>query len=180
MYIRPKHSNDLQCAFLKAVAENGLTLTDEILPNQKLLSAYVASEKASYGSSTMYPFACAFPKLSVAALYLRLFPPNSRASSLFTNLSRLASWGIIVFLVVNCVAFFVPSAAACTPPNAFWSYPPRLQKCVNLALLGTWINLPHIVSDLIMLVIPLPLVLGLHATSRKKLGLTVVFLAGGL
>lgn len=169
---------DPNYSILKVTANEDLTLSNPYATEAALLSAYISTEKASYGSSVIYPLACAFPKLSVAALYLRLFPPSG--PSRIMRLGRRASWWIIVFLVANCIAFFIPSTAACLPPSAYWTYPAQLQKCLNLTALGTWISFPHILSDIVMLLIPLPLVWRLQVSLRKKLGLTVIFLAGGL
>ena len=168
--------------FPKVIAQDNLALNDPYSTSSEsqLLSAYVGGQKASYGFSITYPLACAMPKLSIAALYVRLFPKEACDSTKYLTVSRFLARWMIIFFIANAIAFLVPSAAACDPPSAFWSYPPRLDRCIDTTMLGTWISLPQIVSDVVMLAIPLPLIWKMNATPTKKLSLTLIFLAGSL
>ena len=127
----------------------------------------------------LYPLACAFPKLSIAALYVRVFPSMGDTRRQYSRVGRRISLGIIAFLVVNAMAFFVASTVACVPPRAFWAYAAQMEKCVGFKLLGIWISFPHIVSDIVMLLVPQALVWRLQVSVQKKLGLTIIFYAGG-
>lgn len=154
-------------------AKATLILMTQDQPDAALQAAYIKTQKCSYTFSALYPIACALPKLSICSLYLRVFtradPVNRRITSF-----------LFAFLVANMIAFFLPSAVACSPPSAFWEYPPDLSKCVDVAALGTWVNVPHLATDLVMVVMPMPMVWRLNAGRSKKIGLTVVFLAVGL
>lgn len=43
-----------------------------------------------------------------------------------------------------------------------------------------WSSVPHMISDVAILVLPLPLIWRLHTTLEQKVGLTAIFLLGGL
>ncbi|KAI4226557.1 MAG: hypothetical protein LQ349_006859, partial [Xanthoria aureola] len=124
--------------------------------------------KASYGLSVAYPIACGLPKISICCMYLTLFRPN--------DYLRRATYSMIAFLVVNAIAWFVPTVAVCQPISAYWNQEPA--KCINYAVFGVWISLPHIVSDLVILILPLPVLWRMQMARTKKLGLTVTFLTG--
>ncbi|CAL8578664.1 hypothetical protein XPA_004431 [Xanthoria parietina] len=126
--------------------------------------------KASYGLSVAYPIACGLPKISICCMYLTLFRPN--------DYLRRATYCMIAFLVVNAIAWFVPTVAVCQPIPAYWNQEPA--KCINYQVFGVWISLPHIVSDLVILILPLPVLWRMQMARTKKLGLTVTFLTGSI
>ncbi|KAE8423711.1 hypothetical protein BDV36DRAFT_279210 [Aspergillus pseudocaelatus] len=53
-------------------------------------------------------------------------------------------------------------------------------RCFNLNLLLRWIRLPHILSDVIMLILPISHIIKLQTTRRIKLGLLITFLLGSV
>lgn len=150
-----------------------LELLYQTEPDDMLEKAWVRNFMSSYIFSAIYPIACALPKLSICCLYLRIF---TAAHPIF----RLVTKVLMAFLFLNMVAFFVPSAMACNPPSAYWAYPQQLHRCLDLAKLGTWINLPHLVTDLIMVAMPMPMIWKMHQDKVTRIGLTIVFLAGGV
>ena len=126
--------------------------------------------KASYGLSVAYPIACVLPKLSVCCMYLALFRPN--------NYLRRATYFMIAFLITNAISWFIPSVAVCQPISAYWNQEP--ENCIDYQVFGVWISLPHIVSDLAIMILPLPVLWKMQLKRAKKLGLTITFLAGSL
>ncbi|KAI9666813.1 MAG: hypothetical protein M1831_001589 [Alyxoria varia] len=133
-----------------------------------------ASQKAGYAVAVAFPLATMFPKLSIAlTYYLRIFTSLNHGA-------RYISLGLLVFLTLNGIAFEIPSIAPCNPIHSYWAYPPQYENCIDRHKFGTWINLPHIVSDLVMLALPLPLVWRLKFPAAKKIALSFIFLSGGL
>lgn len=121
-------------------------------------------DEAVYGISVLYPLACMFPKVSIAlTFYLRMF-----TSATTYRYARWTSLFLVIFLVANCVAFLVPSILV-------WYL-----TSIYPYILGTWISVPNIVTDLIMLVLPVQMVCALHISRAKKAALMIVFLAGGM
>lgn len=118
-------------------------------------------QRANYAIGLLYPIACALPKLSINALSLRALP--LAAGLRVVKTARVTAYLLIVFLTANAIAFLIPSVLVCNPPAKFWQYPPQSDKCFNTGVLGTWISLPNLISDVVMLVLPLPMVWHLHA-----------------
>ncbi|KAK9779539.1 putative Integral membrane protein [Seiridium cardinale] len=111
-------------------------------------------------------------KLAICLLYLRLFPQKTvRVIMTFTA-------GV---LISTSVASIIADLAACTPFSATWG-PPEVQAthCINKEALFIWSTLPNIVTDVIMLVLPMPIVWRLHTSTQMKGALTVTFLIGGV
>ena len=90
---------------------------------------------------------------------------------------RRATYVVLVFTILNAIAWFVPSVTVCRPISVYWT-PEAQRNCINFAILGTWISLPHIVTDLIIFGLPLPLLWSLQMGRIKKLGIMITFLAG--
>ena len=100
--------------------------------------------------------ACNLPKLSICALYLRIFTGHK---------TRWLTWATIAFLTANALSFFVAQIFYCFPPAYYWeSYAladtARVHldksKCINNQAVAIATNPPNILSDLVMLVLPLP------------------------
>lgn len=164
--------------FTLFLAKTSITLTDQSLTDAALESAWKNEQRANYAIALAYPIACALPKLSIACLYLRLF--TDTVPSRVITVARAITVGTIIFLVSYAIAFLVPLALMCRPVDGFWKYPPNPQECLNINALASWISLPSLVSDVILLILPLPMVWQLHADRKKKIGITLIFLAGAL
>lgn len=93
---------------------------------------------------------------------------------------RKATHALIAFMVLNTIAWFVPSVAVCRPISAYWSTESGDIKCIDYNVFGTWISLPHIVTDLIIMILPLPLLSNMHMRPAKKIGLAITFLTGSM
>ena len=106
--------------------------------------------KTSYGFSVAYPIACALPKLSLCLYYLEIFPITQRPRRWITK-------GIMAFEVVNMIAWLVPTIAVCIPIAQYWSPGSLDRRCIDIDKFGTWISFPRIISDLIMITLPLPM-----------------------
>ncbi|KAI9687164.1 MAG: hypothetical protein M1822_002575 [Bathelium mastoideum] len=136
----------------------------------------IISGKGAYIGAVFYCLATAFPKLSICALYLRIF---------VTPRLTTITWIVIAFLVANCIAFTVASILICTPPSYFWTVyifgaqDPE-HKCIKTAALTLGYNPPHIVTDLIMLVLPIRALWRLNIDRSKRIGLIITFSMGSL
>ena len=120
-----------------------------------------------------YPLACALPKLAICAFYIQVFnisPPVRRIT-----------YAMIVFIVANAIAWEVLSTFICRPASARWTmaYGPTTH-CVKLNTYFTWISLPHIISDLVLVAIPLPKLWNTHMKTAKKVGVMITFLTASV
>lgn len=78
------------------------------------------------------------------------------------------------------VADTVAASVMCLPLDYLWDKSIPGGKCINIAAFYRWGSLPNAVSDLFMLVIPLPTVWKLQVERKVKIGLTVTFLTGSV
>ena len=112
-----------------------------------------------------------FPRLSVVALYLRIFSGRS---------VRVSCWALIVFIVAYGFAFNLAAIFACSPVRFFWDKTIEGGKCFNIQLFFQISTLPLIVSDIPLLLLPIPQVLKLEMTRDRKVGVLLTFFTGGL
>jgi hypothetical protein len=117
-----------------------------------------------------YAIAVTFPKLSILAMYLRIFRiPFYRAATYF----------IFYFLIVSSTVLFLMILFQCTPVNFFWDKTIEGGKChFDIEKLFLYASLPNIITDILMLGLPLPFILTLNMTRKVKVGLAITFLTG--
>ncbi|KAK6821155.1 hypothetical protein PG987_015555 [Apiospora arundinis] len=82
-------------------------------------------------------------------------------------------------LVCTSIVCVIVNLAACRPFSTHWA-PPAVQAvhCWNKEAIFIWSTLPNIITDVIVLVLPLPIVWRLHTSTHMKGALTVTFLIG--
>ncbi|KAF2713471.1 hypothetical protein K504DRAFT_398700 [Pleomassaria siparia CBS 279.74] len=119
--------------------------------------------------ATLYFVTVMVPKIAVLALYKRIFPARS---------VQIIIYLLGGILIGGAIANVVTSLAACKPFKA--NYNPTLPgaKCIDKEAFYVWTSVPNIITDVIMLVLPLPIVWNLHNTKRIKVALTFTFLVG--
>ncbi|KAL8635623.1 MAG: hypothetical protein Q9228_006902 [Teloschistes exilis] len=119
----------------------------------------------------LYLNAVLFPKLAILATYLRIFTLPAY---------RISCWTLAVFLVVNWLTFTVGCFLMCRPIAYLWDRQVVGGRCFDINLFYRWSAFPNIVTDVAMLVLPLPVVWRLHTSNNIKVGLTLMFAAGGM
>ena len=121
--------------------------------------------------ATLYFCDVNLPKLAILVLYKRIFPTKSIQYIIYSTAAILVSASI---------ANTATSLAACKPFEA--NYNPALPgaKCIDKDKFFNWTSVPNIVTDLVLLILPLPIVWNLHNTRRIKVGLTFTFFVGSL
>ena len=123
--------------------------------------------KTAYALSIIYPLASLLPKLSLCVLYLRVFDISSWA--------RRATYSTMAFLTANAIAWLVPTVVVCRPISAYWSLEESGGKCLDYNVFGVWISLPNIITDLMLLVLPLPILWRTRLSIAKRIGLIITF-----
>lgn len=116
----------------------------------------------------IYITAVTLPKICVIVLYLRIFTQKAY---------RMTCYLLVAVVIGNFLAGGLTSSLSCIPLAKFWdkSLPGH---CINTNAFFRWISFPNILTDVGILVLPLPLIYGLHSTKNQKLGLVVTFLTG--
>ncbi|KAF4637484.1 hypothetical protein G7Y89_g596 [Cudoniella acicularis] len=115
--------------------------------------------------------AVALPKLSILYLYLKIFT---------TKTYRYSVYSIAAIIIASLIASTVVACNFCTPFPFIWDKTIPGGHCLDQAKASIWVSFPNIITDLAMLVLPLPVVWKLHTSKNQKIGLTVTFLAFSL
>ncbi|EFR02389.1 integral membrane protein [Nannizzia gypsea CBS 118893] len=121
-------------------------------------------------AQVLFKLVIGLAKVSILSLYLRVFTAN--------NYFRWACISMIVITSVASIVFIFPTLFQCRPLAAFWdrSIP---HKCMND--LGIWLShaLINIITDILILFLPVYYVSRLGLQFRDKVALIFVFLLGG-
>lgn len=115
----------------------------------------------------VYPPSVALPKLSILCLYLRIFTERRY---------RYAVYAIASILVLNWLSAWILFFCACRPLKYMWDKAVPGGHCIDNMKVFVWYSLPNIVTDVAMLVLPLPVLWKLHVSAHQKIGLTITFL----
>ncbi|CAG7918512.1 unnamed protein product [Penicillium olsonii] len=126
--------------------------------------------QVGYSNNFVYTGCIAFIKFSILALYKRLFAIRSM------NLAVNAMFGFVCLWVVGV---YVAGALICIPASKFWD-PTVEGACLDPYKFYYGIQVPNILSDLILLIMPMHVVWTLPIPKSQKALLCGVFLVGGL
>ncbi|KAL8878622.1 MAG: hypothetical protein Q9192_008409, partial [Flavoplaca navasiana] len=119
----------------------------------------------------VYPPGVYFAKAAILTLYLRIFTVKRVMRGLIYS-------GLIVLFLVY--ATFIPlTIVLCTPrKGGAWDMV-LLQKCKPTSIALVVQGVFCLLSDIYILVLPLPVIWNLNLKPKKKIGLTVVFMSAG-
>lgn len=118
----------------------------------------------------IYFASLAFTKLSVLALYTRLFPVPK-----FVLIAKVVAVIVTAWLIATIlVAIF-----SCKPIEAFWTHAPG-SKCIVSEHFYVTNAVPNIITDAIILTLPIHAVWKLHTSKGERVALTIIFMLGSL
>ncbi|KAB8242391.1 hypothetical protein BDV35DRAFT_28515 [Aspergillus flavus] len=145
---------------------NGLGSHITMIP-EKNLTIYL---KIGWSNSLVYSSCIAFVKFSVLALYKRLF---STPRMIFA--ANIVAGFVILWWLSVCVVGIL----LCLPVNKFWD-PTVPGSCLDSAQYYYGQQIPNILTDAVLLVMPLKFVWALPISKTQRLLLSGVFVTGGL
>lgn len=111
----------------------------------------------------------AFMKLSVLALYGAIFPSRRFGYCIWALAAFTISWGLFAS---------IGAAAQCVPFSYAWN-PVGHGHCIDFGQLQLAATICTIVTDFVILLMPLPLVRKLNTNREKKRMLMFTFMMGG-
>jgi len=117
----------------------------------------------------VYLFTTALTKVSILLLYRRLFTP----------FLQIATFVIGLIICAWCISGVLVTSFQCDPISAVWDFDLDA-TCIDPVAFSLAIALSGVLTDLIVLVLPLQMVWRLHLPIRKKLVLSAIFSLGGL
>lgn len=122
----------------------------------------------------IYMLAITTPKLTILTLYLRIFSVGT------SRILRYITWATIVIVVLQWLSVgIVVWASICQPFRFRWDK--RINgHCADMLALYRYVSVPNILTDLVILVLPISTIRNLQVSRIKRVGIFLTFLIGGL
>jgi hypothetical protein len=120
-------------------------------------------------AAVMYSVTMCFSKLSILLLYRRLFPISNFVKRW---------WVVTAFTVAYSIGGAFASLFQCSPLTSAWSLTVKADYCINTEKFYTANAALNVASDIMILILPIPIVWGLNTDVRKKVILTGLFSMG--
>ncbi|KAF2185205.1 hypothetical protein K469DRAFT_707981 [Zopfia rhizophila CBS 207.26] len=129
-------------------------------------SELIGFGKVNLALQTAYPLTIGLARLSILALYHRIF---SKTSLIFTY----AIWACVVYNILWIIGIELVVYLQCRPISLLWTghCTPARKTTVSTSIL-------NILADIFVLILPQPMLWGLRLPIRKKLGISVIMLMG--
>ena len=109
-------------------------------------------------------------KISILCLYRRIFPQR------WLKYALLATG---VLTAAHCICFFCLSIFQCLPLRSLVN-PNIRDHCVNFATAGLILGIANVLTDIMALTLPVPIIWRLQTSKTRKRLTTMTFLLGGL
>ncbi|KAI1775712.1 hypothetical protein F4818DRAFT_385975 [Hypoxylon cercidicola] len=123
-----------------------------------------------YIFSHFYDFAIASTKLSVLALYYRIFAADKFRIIVIITAAFVVSWLVAMEIVLGL---------GCRPVQGWWDATVAVTAtCVDKVAFTYSTNITNLITDIWIFLMPIPIILGLQASKDKKLGLCFLFSVG--
>ncbi|KAI4215198.1 MAG: hypothetical protein LQ351_002513 [Letrouitia transgressa] len=135
-----------------------------------LSTAPIQSGKAVLVSIIMYLASMAATKISILLLYRRIFPIWKL---------RCIGWAVGIFIFAYSFAAVFAVIFACHPVEGVWN-PLVSAKCNNTNATVLVMAIFNVVTDVIVLVLPMPVIWELQLPKTRKFQVMAVFLLGSL
>ncbi|KAK2053118.1 hypothetical protein LY76DRAFT_494502, partial [Colletotrichum caudatum] len=155
-------SPTLACVVLAANLGFGLHFWDIDITNVQDLLQF------SYATQMLYVIVLILAKLSIVALFGRLFPGHR-----FQILNKL----VMAFLICHGLVFFLVITFQCTPIAGVWD-PTIAQKCIDIQNVALASAILSIIEDLFILGMPIQPLRKLQLGKRKKLAVCFMLSLG--
>ncbi|KAI0964903.1 hypothetical protein F4678DRAFT_454627 [Xylaria arbuscula] len=122
--------------------------------------------------SVWYAATESLAKLAVCLFYKQIFP--QRSVHIVVNIT-------IAILIATSVVGIITDLAICVPFSSHWgSSADHAVHCLDDRALSIWAPFPNIVTDVILLVIPIPIIRKLNTSVRVRATVIITFLFGSI
>ena len=136
--------------------------------NPSLITAWA---KILLADTTLYFIGVVPSKLAILALYRRLFTLKPYL---------IAVYVLAGLIVAASVANIITTLLQCQPIAFNWDKTIEGGHCIDINSFFRWCSIPNIVTDMAMLILPMPVIWQLHTSKNVKIGLTLTFLTGAM
>lgn len=127
--------------------------------------------KQAYVAEIFYGPVAFCAKLAILLMFNRIFGAHVK----FLWATRV----LIAFMILYYIPGGLVKIFICTPIEHFWN-PESDGNCLDENTIFLADCIVSIISDFSILVLPLPIIWGLKTNTRRKIGLSITFAAGGL
>lgn len=126
-----------------------------------------------YAYTYIYAAAVATTKLSILLFYGRIFKYDGRWWQIVLAISFFLTLSIPLII-------WITMANACKPVSFFWNqFIGAEGKCIDINAFFLALGIMNMLVDVVVLVVPIPRILALNMTARKKWGVSGILLLGG-
>ena len=126
--------------------------------------------KWNYVSSYVYLVTLFGYKFTILLLYLRIFWVN--------DMFRYCTWAVMAFVFSYVCSNILTQIVGCIPIHLYWQN--VTGHCIDRLKAGVVFGSMNIISDLFIFILPMPMVWRLQLSRKEKLGVTLVFMGGGM
>lgn len=112
-----------------------------------------------------------FTKLSLLTFYLHLSPQKW---------FRYSTWTAIVIVALYTTIITFMMFFQCSPPRKSFDFTMEGGDCINAGVLYMATAVSNIFTDVILFILPIPMVYQLHMPVQQKVGAIVVFAIGSV
>ncbi|EPS40763.1 hypothetical protein H072_5350 [Dactylellina haptotyla CBS 200.50] len=121
-----------------------------------------------YSYQLLYPIILLPTKLSILAFYKGISPQKHY---------QIAVWATVALVVVYTISVFFVYVFECPNPSTAWSltFP---TGCMNLSVLYYATASGNILTDIVILILPIPVLLTVQIQKRKRIALVGIFFIG--
>lgn len=114
----------------------------------------------------------ALAKITILLLFLRIFVQKTY---------RVITYGVIAVQVACALMVIIIALVQCTPLAFIWE-PQKHPNghCIDKNTFWRWGNFPQILTDIAIIILPLPALWALKLSKRDKIGVIVTFCTGGM
>ncbi|KAL8925809.1 MAG: hypothetical protein Q9208_003306 [Pyrenodesmia sp. 3 TL-2023] len=138
------------------------------------LSKFQTNVKIQYAFAYLWSVAIACIKISILIFYRRLFPQRNTSAKW-----RLCHLLLCIASVALGVISIFGTAFQCTPVAFTWDRTIPGGHCIDFRAFSRFTAIMNIVTDILILAMPMPIVWSLHLEKSKKIGICALFLLGG-
>lgn len=93
---------------------------------------------------------------------------------------QVAIWTTMIVTVLYSIAFIFAIAFACSPMEKNWNITITQGECINKGALYVGHTAVNAATDLVTLLLPIPVILQLQLPSMQKVGVALMFVVGSL
>ena len=122
-------------------------------------------------SSCLYLIALLGYKFAILLLYLRIFNVN-KTFKYFT-------WATMFLVFGYLFSNFLTLIFGCTPVDKYWN-PAFTGHCIETIQADYAYGSLNFITDLIMFILPLPMIWRLQLSRRQKLGISIILMGGSV